>query len=133
MEYRKKQILFYDIKELAKRRGISISTLCKETEMPESRIYGWENGASAVSSRDLEKVAKYFGISTDDLLSKDCLDSAAAVPLDKQDKIYREVLDTFGLSAHNLLKVFNSMSNTDLRAAALECLNAIKSVEVKEK
>ena len=133
MEYRKRQILFYNIKELIRRRGISISTLCKEVEIPESRMYGWENGASAVSSRDLEKVAKYFGISTDDLLSKDCLDSAAAVPLDKQDKIYRDVLDAFGLSAHNILKVFNSMSDNDLRAAALECLNAIKHVEVKEK
>ena len=133
MEYRKRQVLFYNIKELIKRRGISMRTLCKEVEIPESRIYGWENGASAVSSRDLEKVAKYFGISTDDLLSKGCLDSTAAVPLDKQDKIYREVLDAFGLSAHNLLKVFNSMSNNDLRAAALECLNALKSVEVNSK
>lgn len=133
MEYRKRQVLFYNIKELIKHRGISMSTLCKEVEIPESRMYGWENGASAVSSRDLEKVAKYFGISTDDLLSKDCLDSAADVPLDKQNKIYREVLKTFGLSAYNLLKVFNSMSNNDLRAAALECLNAIKSVEVKGK
>ena len=133
MEYRKKQILFYNIKELIRRRGISISTLCKEVEIPESRMYGWENGASAVSSRDLEKVAKYFGISTDDLLSKECLDSAAAVPLAKQDKIYRDVLDAFGLSAHNILKVFNSMSDNNLRAAELECLNAIKHVEVKEK
>ena len=133
MEYRKRQVLFYNIKELIKRRGISMSALCKEVEIPESRMYGWETGASAVISGDLERVAKYFGISTDDLLSKDCLDSAAAVPLDKQDKIYREVLDTFGLSAHNLLKVFNSMSNNDLRAAALECVNAVKSVEVNNK
>ena len=130
MEYRKRQILFYNIKELVKRRGISISTLCKETEIPESRIYGWATGASSVVTGDLERVSKYFGITKDDLLSKECLDSAAAVPLDKQDEIYREVLDTFGLSAHNLLKVFNSMSDNSLRAAALECMNAIKHVEV---
>ena len=133
MEYRKRQVLFYNIKELVKRRGISITTLCKETEIPESRIYGWETGASSVVTGDLERVAKYFGITADDLLSKECLDSAAAVPLDKQDKIYREVLDTFGLSAHNLLKVFNSMSDNNLRAAALECMNAIKHVEVSSK
>ena len=68
MEYRKRQVLFYNIKELIKRRGISMSTLCKEVEIPESRMYGWETGASTVVNGDLERVAKYFGISTDDLL-----------------------------------------------------------------
>lgn len=131
MEYRKRQILFYNIEELAKRRGISISTLCREAEIPESRIHGWETGVSSVVSGDIERIARYFGITAEDLLSKECLNSTTDVRSDKQDKIYKEVLDTFGISAHDLLEIFNSMSNNDLRAAALECVKAIKAVEAR--
>ena len=56
------------IKQLCKQRGISIARLEQEVCLGNATIRGWEKSSPRVES--LKKVADYFGVTVDSLLSE---------------------------------------------------------------
>ena len=56
------------IESLCKEKGISISRLEKEVGLGNATIRGWENSSPKVEN--LVKVAHYFGVSVDDIVSQ---------------------------------------------------------------
>ena len=60
--------MMYDkIKELAKKKGVSINKMEKDLEFGSSTISKWSK--SIPSADKLKKVADYFGITVDELIS----------------------------------------------------------------
>ncbi|MGX7387597.1 helix-turn-helix domain-containing protein [Carnobacterium divergens] len=57
------------VKYLANKQKISLKELALKLGMGESAIYKWDK--SAPSTDNLQKVADYFGVSTDYLLGRD--------------------------------------------------------------
>ena len=55
------------IESLCKKKGISISRLEKEVGLGNATVRGWENSSPKVEN--LVKVADYFGVTVDDLLT----------------------------------------------------------------
>ncbi|HHA5456029.1 TPA: helix-turn-helix domain-containing protein [Enterococcus faecium] len=56
------------IKELAHKRGISITQLEEELNIPKNTIYQWKNRTP--STKRLQLVADYFNVTTDYLLGR---------------------------------------------------------------
>ena len=65
-------MIFTNVSNLCRSRGISIARLEKEVGLGNSTIRGWVNSSPTVEK--LKAVADYFGVTVDDLLS----DSEAA-------------------------------------------------------
>ena len=59
-------MLYANIVELCKERGISIASLEKECGLGNATVKGWETGNPRVDT--LKAVADYFGVSIDYLL-----------------------------------------------------------------
>ncbi|OFI46721.1 transcriptional regulator [Floricoccus penangensis] len=62
-------ILLERIKELCKKRGITISALEDKLGIPSNTIYQWKKRVP--KTERLQLVADYFGVSTDYLLGRD--------------------------------------------------------------
>lgn len=60
---------FERIKELANKRGLSLSKVATDLGFSENLFYQWKT--SSPKSDRLEKVADYFNVSTDYLLGRD--------------------------------------------------------------
>ncbi|AMB93284.1 helix-turn-helix transcriptional regulator [Aerococcus sp. UMB8608] len=60
--------VFDRIKELANKQGIPITLLEEQLNLGKNSLYGWKKRKP--SSENLEKVADYFNVSTDYLLSR---------------------------------------------------------------
>lgn len=56
------------IKKLCKKRGISVTMLENELELPDNTIYQWKNRTPSVDR--LQVVADYFNVSVDYLLGR---------------------------------------------------------------
>ncbi|HBI2108766.1 TPA: helix-turn-helix transcriptional regulator, partial [Enterococcus faecalis] len=61
-------MLFDRVKELCKKRGISISELENNVGFGKNTIYKWKN--QSPKAETLQKVADYFGVTTDYLLGR---------------------------------------------------------------
>lgn len=60
------------IEELCKKKGISISSLCKNIDIPRSTLTELKSGRTKfLSSINTNKIANYFGVSVDYLLGKE--------------------------------------------------------------
>ena len=59
------------IKPLFKNSGLSNIQLEKVIGLPRSIIYDWDNGRSKSYKKYADKIAQYFGISTDYILGKE--------------------------------------------------------------
>nr|MBU6863581.1 helix-turn-helix domain-containing protein [Streptococcus oralis] len=59
---------FNIIKELANKKGISLSDLAKELNMGENSLYKWKTQKPAIDK--LQLVADYFNVSVDYLLGR---------------------------------------------------------------
>ncbi|CDN36892.1 helix-turn-helix domain-containing protein [Bacillus thuringiensis] len=59
---------FNIIKELANKKGISLSDLAKELNMGENSLYKWKTQKPAIDK--LQLVADYFNVSVDSLLGR---------------------------------------------------------------
>ncbi|MDE6676740.1 MAG: helix-turn-helix domain-containing protein [Clostridia bacterium] len=62
-------ILFNDrLKELRKEKGLSQTELAKELEVSQRSVSSWETGFREPDFETLEKIAKYFNVTSDYLL-----------------------------------------------------------------
>lgn len=61
-------MVFENICERCKERGITIARLERETGLGNATIRGWRT--SAPNANNLKRVADYFGCSVDDLLEQ---------------------------------------------------------------
>ena len=60
----------YEVFEkLLKERGITIYKFCKDAKISESTIYTWKRKGSTVSGETAKKVADYFGVTVDYLMT----------------------------------------------------------------
>lgn len=59
------------IKQLRKERGLTMEQLAEEMEVTKSRVNMWENKGSVPRQDVLLKLAKFFGVSIDELLGND--------------------------------------------------------------
>jgi len=57
------------ILQLVERNGITAAQLLRETNLPSSSISTWRKGLAKPSSDAIVKIASYFGVSTDFLLT----------------------------------------------------------------
>lgn len=80
------------VKYLSNQRKISLKELALTLGMGESAIYKWDK--SAPSSDNLQKVADYFGVTTDYLLGRDTQD--VTKPEDDLTAFFR--INTEGMS-----------------------------------
>ena len=61
--------MFYDVySELCKQRGVSPTGAALEMGIARSTVSAWRNGGRTPSGAVLQKVADYFGVTTDHLL-----------------------------------------------------------------
>ena len=62
-------ILFKDrLKELRKEKNLSQTELAKDLEVSQRSVSSWETGFRQPDFETLEKLAKYFGVTSDYLL-----------------------------------------------------------------
>lgn len=71
------------IKELAKRRSITISMLEDEINIPRNTIYQWKKRVPSLER--LQLVADYFNVSTDYLLGREVETTDKVVELTEKD------------------------------------------------
>ncbi|SBO16275.1 helix-turn-helix domain-containing protein [Carnobacterium divergens] len=62
-------LLYERISELAKKQGVSVPQLSENLGLSRNAIYQWKT--SSPKADTLQKVADYFGVSTDYLLGRD--------------------------------------------------------------
>ena len=63
------------IKELRRKKGLSMEQLAKALNVQKSRVNMWENRGAVPRNDALIALAKYFEVSTDYLLGSDCADA----------------------------------------------------------
>ena len=89
-----KRILF-----LMERNDIRANKLCKDLGISESSVTDWKKGKAVPSVKALEKIAKYFDVSLDWLITGE----EGSQPLDKEDA---EIIKLF--------KMLNSLGKSNL-------------------
>ena len=62
------EVLFYNIKSLCDKKGISISKLEKECGLGQGTIYKWKRVSPSIDN--LQKVADYFKVTINKLVKK---------------------------------------------------------------
>ena len=62
-------MIFENITQLCKEKGITISRLEKEAGLGNATVRGWEESIPKVDK--LKQVADYFGVTVDDLLREE--------------------------------------------------------------
>ena len=75
-------MLFEKISTLCEKRNITIAKLERECAMGNGTVRGWKN--SSPSIENLKKVADYFGITVDELISEETGDDTPRVHLTVQ-------------------------------------------------
>ncbi|EGO8565465.1 TPA: helix-turn-helix transcriptional regulator [Enterococcus faecalis] len=109
-------MLFDRVKELCKKKGISISELESNVGFGKNTIYKWKN--QSPKAETLQKVADYFGVTTDYLLGR--TDTPQFTRKDERD--IQHMLDDMinGLSDKNSLAYMkNGGEELDEEAAEL--------------
>ncbi len=76
------------LSRLIKERKISQSTLARDLGIHRQKIYNWLNSVSGPSRADLQRVAQYFGVTVDYLLSE----------TEDEEMV---IINTGNLAAHN--------------------------------
>jgi Predicted transcription factor, homolog of eukaryotic MBF1 len=93
-----------------KRNNIKANKLCKDLELSESSITDWKKGKAVPSVKALEKIAIYFNVSLDWLITGE----ERCQPLDKEDAellaLYQK-LNSLGRS--NLIGYANGILTND--------------------
>jgi len=75
--------LFDRIKELCKKRGITLQDLAEKTDMSINSLYKWRTSTPSVDK--LKKVADYFDVSIDYLMGRDTSEMQKLDP--EEDKL----------------------------------------------
>lgn len=81
------------LQSLCAERGITITEMCREAEVPRSSVGNLATGnTQQLSARNMQKLAQYFGVSTDYLLgAKEPAEAAGGGPEDEFVGFYGEV------------------------------------------
>ncbi|MGM0973365.1 MAG: helix-turn-helix domain-containing protein [Bacillota bacterium] len=101
------------VKELCKKRGISIKRLEEELNIPNNTIYQWKRISPSLDK--IEKLADYFDVSTDYLLGR--TDKKRYYDLTEKDEkdIQKELQKMIeGLDAKNAYAAFDGGAFDDL-------------------
>lgn len=61
---------FHKVEELVNKRGITLYTLAKELGFAKSLFSDWKSGKSMPKTDKLIKIADYFGVTVEYLISK---------------------------------------------------------------
>lgn len=115
-------MLFDRVKELCKKRGISISELENNVGFGKNTIYKWKN--QSPKAETLQKVADYFGVTTDYLLGRTDTPQFSAKNERDVQKMLSEMKD--GLTNKHTLAYFKNdgeeidEEDAELLAEALE-------------
>lgn len=56
--------------ELRDKKGVTDAAVAKDTNIPKSTFTDWKNGRSKPKIEKLMKIAKFFGVSVEELISE---------------------------------------------------------------
>lgn len=88
-------VLYDRIADLCSKKGISITTMCRDSDVSRAAISDLRMGRSkTLSSATLSKIATYFGVSLDCLLGNDNNEEKPAATEDDELNEYLEELKT---------------------------------------
>ena len=58
--------IYQRIEELCRKKGVNVTTLCRECEIPRASLSDYKNGRKkSLSTETLSKIADYFGVTVD--------------------------------------------------------------------
>lgn len=75
------------VKSLREKNGLTMEKLAQELGVSKSRVNMWENNGTVPRQEILIKLAKYFGVSSDDLLGIDFFNNNSTI----NDNIQRKM------------------------------------------
>ena len=121
--------MFYEmVKELCQRKGVPLAQLAKDIHISTGTIQAWKTG-SVPQGNTLRKVAEYFGVSTDYLMTGREAENGAIATADddieifdainalKREDIRRLVLRLSSASAEDVKKVNGFLDLTQIGGA----------------
>ena len=83
--------MYIRIESLCKERGINITQMCRDAEIPRGNLTDLKKGrTAALSTKTLVKISEYFGVSVEYLLGNEQKEKAA---IDVVDDDLQEYLD----------------------------------------
>ena len=86
--------MYERIDALCRERGVNITQMCRESGVPRATLSELKMGrTAALSAKNMDKLASYFGISTDRLIGKDEETKKAPTPEGERD--YLAIMNAF--------------------------------------
>ena len=115
------------LQELRKRRGLTQEELAAELWVSRTAVSKWESGRGYPSIDSLKQIAKFFGVTVDELLSGDEILSLAEADRKQQAARHRDLV--FGLLDISIvlfffLPFFGQSENGTVQAVSLLSLTA---------
>lgn len=105
------------IRQLMEEQGITQDTLAKGTGRSRQTVSQYVNGIGEPGYETLEKIADYFGVSTDYLLGRSDIKTV--------DTSAQAVIEYTGLSEENVITLHNMVSHADCPAVSVKNGNVI--------
>lgn len=101
--------------QLLQKRGISAYKVAKEAGVTQTALSNWKTGRNTPSTNTLQKIADYFGVTIDYLMSGEEKDGAEKYYVNEETaKVAQEIFENKELRA--LFDVQRDMDADDLRA-----------------
>ena len=122
--------LNHKIQELRKQKGITQEELAESLYVSRTAISKWESGRGYPNIDSLKAIAKFFGVTIDELLSGDELLTIAEEDTKQRETLFRDLV--FGLldlskAMFFFLPLFGQKANEVIQEVSLLSLTAISS------
>lgn len=105
------------ILELMKEKGVTASELTSSIEINNSAISEWKKGKSKPGTEAIIKIAQYFEISTDYLLTgNDAVESDTKKELTRRDQLVQEIHNIIKTVPDDKLEKFKALLQTAIDA-----------------
>lgn len=86
--------MFFDVyKKLCEEHNVTCSRAAQEMGINKGTVSVWKKKGTSPQAAQLQKIAEYFGVSADYLLSMDKKENPTSVAADEVDKLDKEALD----------------------------------------
>lgn len=93
---------------LCKSKGLTANAVCKELGFSNATATKWKKGADP-SGKSLQKIASYFGVSTDFLLTGEGTKKEPSQPDDRWKRYEKQINELPASSQERLMKQFQAM------------------------
>ncbi len=88
--------MYERINALCRERGVNITQMCRESGIPRATLSELKMGrTAALSAKNMNKLASYFGVSADSLLGADADGETKKAPTPKGERDYLAIMNAF--------------------------------------